>query len=233
MKLFTEKEALSQSSVNFAYCSLLESEGIVTLDELSELIPGFVHINSLRTHGLEYLSRRGLEIFEKSNDEIKKGGRELLLSISDKKSQEIFKVKNRFLAGNVGRTYSHFQRLCYREKNIPYTLFYTSSKLYKTRDAIVSFSQPLHLLQNDSFLKDIVEERFVFFNKNFHRYQSLTKRECEILKLIADGDCNKTISDKLCISIHTVKTHRKNICRKLETGRLIDLVKFAQVFLSE
>jgi len=61
----------------------------------------------------------------------------------------------------------------------------------------------------------------------------LTKREQEILGLLARGNSNKTISEKLFISVQTVKTHRKNICRKLETGKLIDLVKFAQVFLKE
>jgi DNA-binding CsgD family transcriptional regulator len=233
MKPYTDKELLTQGAVNLGYCSLLEKDGVVSLDELSELIPGFVHINSLETHGLEYISNRILEVIEKSNNEIKRNGREFLLSVSDRKSQEIFKIKNKFLTENTNKTYSHFQRLCYREKNIPYSLFYTSSKIYKTHDAIISFTQPLHMLQNDSFLKEIVEERFVFFNKNFYKYQSLTKRECEILSLIASGDSNKTISDKLCVSFHTVKTHRKNICRKLETGKLTDLLKFAQVFLSE
>lgn len=233
MKPYTENEMLFQQSVNLAYCSLLEKDGMISLDELGELIPGFVHLNSLKTHGLEYVSKRGLEIFGKSNDEIKKGGKEFLLSISDRKSQEIYKIKNKFLSENRDRTYSHFQRLCYRDRNIPFKLFYTSSKIYKTKDAIISFSQPLHLLQNDSFLKEIVEERFVFFNKNYYKYQSLTEREREILGMIANGDNNKTIAEKLFISFHTVKTHRKNICYKLDTGKLIELVKFAQVFLNE
>lgn len=233
MKSHTDNELLLQNSVNLGYCSLLERDGIVSLDELGELIPGFIHINSLETHGLEYVSKRGLEIFGKSIDEIKQGGREFLLSISDRKSQEIFRLKNRFLAENREKTYSHFQRLCYRDRNIPYKLFYTSSKIYRSQKAIISFTQPLHLLQNDSFLKEIVEERFVFFNKNFQKYQSLTKRECEILSLVASGNSNKAISEKLCIALHTVKTHRRNICHKLDTGKLIDLVKFSQVFLSE
>lgn len=42
----------------------------------------------------------------------------------------------------------------------------------------------------------------------------LTKRETEILKLIAHGDLNKQIADKLNISLNTVLTHRKNILSK-------------------
>ena len=42
----------------------------------------------------------------------------------------------------------------------------------------------------------------------------LTRRETEILKLIARGDLNKQIAEKLNISLNTVLTHRKNILSK-------------------
>lgn len=43
----------------------------------------------------------------------------------------------------------------------------------------------------------------------------LTEREREVLHLIAKGYAHKEISDALCISTHTVVTHRKNIAQKL------------------
>lgn len=43
----------------------------------------------------------------------------------------------------------------------------------------------------------------------------LSFRETEIVHLIADGLANKEIAEKLFLSIHTVKTHRKNIIKKL------------------
>jgi DNA-binding NarL/FixJ family response regulator len=43
----------------------------------------------------------------------------------------------------------------------------------------------------------------------------LSTRETEIIYLIADGLPNKDIADKLFLSVHTVKTHRKNIIKKL------------------
>lgn len=43
----------------------------------------------------------------------------------------------------------------------------------------------------------------------------LSTREAEIVQLIADGLTNKDIADRLYISIHTIKTHRKNIIKKL------------------
>ena len=43
----------------------------------------------------------------------------------------------------------------------------------------------------------------------------LSYRETEIVQLIADGMANKEIAEKLYLSIHTIKTHRKNIIKKL------------------
>lgn len=44
----------------------------------------------------------------------------------------------------------------------------------------------------------------------------LTEREVDVLKLVTKGLNNAEISDKLCISMNTVKTHLKNIFQKLE-----------------
>ncbi len=45
---------------------------------------------------------------------------------------------------------------------------------------------------------------------------SLTEREKEIIRCVARGLSNKEIADHLCVSVHTVTTHRRNICAKLE-----------------
>ncbi len=55
----------------------------------------------------------------------------------------------------------------------------------------------------------------------------LTKREREVLKLIAEGYTNRQISDLLFISIRTVQTHRMSIRQKLNCKRTADLVKYA------
>lgn len=55
----------------------------------------------------------------------------------------------------------------------------------------------------------------------------LTPSELRILKLIADGQPSKAIAETLFISFHTVETHRKNICEKLNLHGSHALVKFA------
>lgn len=53
----------------------------------------------------------------------------------------------------------------------------------------------------------------------------LTKRENEILKLIAEGLTNAQIATKLFISIDTVDTHRKNLYFKLDVNNTALLIK--------
>ena len=56
---------------------------------------------------------------------------------------------------------------------------------------------------------------------------SLTQRETEILRLIANEFTTSQIAEQLFISINTVETHRKNLIRKLSVKNLAGLVKFA------
>ncbi len=55
----------------------------------------------------------------------------------------------------------------------------------------------------------------------------LSKREIEVIKLIADGLSYNKIAEKLFISSRTVETHKKNIIDKLELKTTIDLIKYA------
>ncbi len=48
------------------------------------------------------------------------------------------------------------------------------------------------------------------------KQEVLSKREKEIVTCVAKGMANKEIADKLCMSINTVTTHRRNIARKLD-----------------
>lgn len=55
----------------------------------------------------------------------------------------------------------------------------------------------------------------------------LTRREKEVLELIADGMTNNEIALKLFISVTTVDTHRKNLLAKFEARNIASLVKMA------
>ena len=56
---------------------------------------------------------------------------------------------------------------------------------------------------------------------------ALTRRETEVLRLVALGHTNAEIADSLYLSIRTVETHRSNIQAKLKMSRRADLVRYA------
>ena len=58
-------------------------------------------------------------------------------------------------------------------------------------------------------------------------WDTLTQREREILKLIAEGYKNKEIADYLFISLKTVEKHRSNLMKKLDLHSVAALTAFA------
>jgi len=59
--------------------------------------------------------------------------------------------------------------------------------------------------------------------------EPLSQREKEIITYVVRGLTNKAIADKLCLSIHTVITHRRNIARKLQIHSPAGLTIYAIV----
>ncbi|MBA7713110.1 Transcriptional regulatory protein LiaR [subsurface metagenome] len=57
--------------------------------------------------------------------------------------------------------------------------------------------------------------------------ERLTERELELVGLIAEGKTNREIADLLNISLHTVKSHRLNLMRKLKVHDRTQLVRYA------
>ncbi len=64
-------------------------------------------------------------------------------------------------------------------------------------------------------------------NQDLPSTDSLTTREKEILKLIAEGKSSKEIAELLFISFRTVERHRSNIMEKLKIKKTADLVRYA------
>ncbi|MHB8923025.1 MAG: response regulator [Thermoleophilia bacterium] len=58
-------------------------------------------------------------------------------------------------------------------------------------------------------------------------FDTLTEREREILKLVAEGYTNREIAESLFISVKTVETHKANIMEKLNLHKRAELVRYA------
>ena len=60
-------------------------------------------------------------------------------------------------------------------------------------------------------------------------FESLTRREREVLTLVISGLMNKQIAHRLEISEITVKIHRGHMMKKMEARSLVDLVRMAEM----
>jgi DNA-binding NarL/FixJ family response regulator len=58
-------------------------------------------------------------------------------------------------------------------------------------------------------------------------YETLTDREKQVLKLVAEGSSNKEIAETLDISVKTAMAHREHLMEKLGVHSRTELIKFA------
>lgn len=64
-------------------------------------------------------------------------------------------------------------------------------------------------------------------DKTSSPWDTLTRREKQILKLAAEGNSNRLIADFLCLSIKTVEKHRSNLMKKLALHNVSALTAYA------
>jgi DNA-binding NarL/FixJ family response regulator len=64
-------------------------------------------------------------------------------------------------------------------------------------------------------------------NEGLSKYESLTRRQREVMNLLVQGLSYRAIGDKLCISPRTVEGHRNEIMRVMEFTNTVELTRYA------
>jgi len=99
----------------------------------------------------------------------------------------------------------------------------TASELISAIRAVNAGNFFLH----PSAAKTLVEEYLRRAGGEKNGYDRLTSREREILQLVAEGQTNREIADRLVIGVKTVLRHRTNIMEKLGFHNRTELIKYA------
>ena len=73
-------------------------------------------------------------------------------------------------------------------------------------------------------------ESLIDISLKSNAYKKVTRREKEVLKLVADGFTAKELANKLFISIHTAINHRKNLITKFHVKNTAELIKVASKY---
>lgn len=105
------------------------------------------------------------------------------------------------------------------EKVFPALAAGAKGYILKTSQAAEIASAIRKVASGQDVLSGAVKEKI---NQQKHRkpelYDNLSKREMEVLKILAQGLSNQEIADQLFISLKTVKTHVSNVFNKLEVN---------------
>lgn len=230
MKKPTEKDiSLSKKQDLF----ILEQQllhGKVSLDELNNILPGFLHLNDIQTIALDYVSNTIEQNFGIPKERVSEDGFGVIVDIIHPLDLQPVtnKVKSLYDKNDPYAIVSFLQRIKPIGKK-DYSLLFTSTKLFGNKGQGISISIPLQDKDFAIGLGKILGDN-IFLRKNYERFASLTTREREILRLIASEKTNKQIAEVLTISTNTVRTHRNNTWKKLEIKSVIEAVKYAQVF---
>lgn len=98
---------------------------------------------------------------------------------------------------------------------------------HSTKDEIVKAIKDVYA-GKQHFSKDVVAKISNEFAQGSDQSgPMLTKKEEEVLKLIALEYSNQEIADQLNCGIRTVDTHKRNLIKKLEVKNVVGLVKYA------
>ncbi len=231
MKNLTESEALQQKNVVLLNTENLLYEGQISLTDLQENLPGWIHLNRLDDMALFWISKNMENDLELESSMIAELGLEYLYEIIHVETVKVVvpiltKQKNLNDETNV----ISFLQMIRLDTNRKYQLYHTSTKISKKFNCFFCQSIPLHNLEKSVLKYSKLFGDNEFKSKYYSKFMQLTKREKEVLALISEGETNKTISEILNISSLTVKTHRQNIIRKLETKHLRDLIRISREF---
>jgi DNA-binding CsgD family transcriptional regulator len=221
--------------------TLTDEEQIQTTIAAAEIIfnqlPGVVIIHNINTKKLVFLSQRGENALGLTSavlanmDWLEYHSRFFNMEEAKEYVPKIFALIE---ANNNQDDVSYFQQVRFPDRD-DWQWYISSTKIY-LRDSsgkpllLITVSLPLdpnhHFLAKVQRLLDENNQR----RAGTDTFESLTKREKEILKLMALGKSTSEIAAALFISEKTAETHRRNIRVKLNAQSSYDIIKFAQAF---
>jgi len=226
MKKYTEGELLIQNDHSTFRLKKLYQKDRNLFNQLTDYLPNPIYINHRETFNHQYFSKSFFSYGEEIEQLYLKGASylsqisELYLLNKAKKKATLFHAIN-----DESAVCSYLQCVSLHKRM---THYFTTKCLIDDESSL-----------NITFFPKNQKSLLNFFNyilpksKNtllfWQRFQSLTKQEKVILKLIAEGITSKEISERLFISKYTVITHRRNIFKKLDANSLADIIKFSMV----
>lgn len=212
------------------------NEKLRALESIGDELPCVVILLKLPDLSVEYMSRPGLTQLGTTLNEIKALGGGYMYKYFNKEDVDDYAPKIlAFIEKNEEHDILSFFQQVRFEGHPDWHWHLSNIKVFAKDETGI----PTHMIVTAHTVNSIghvnakvnrLLEENNFFRANQNVFLSLTRREREVLRLLALGNDSNEIADKLYISAKTVKTHRKNLRKKLNAQSGYDITRFAQAF---
>eukprot|EP01041_Mallomonas_annulata_P005483 gene5483-11030_t len=199
-------------------------------------LPAVAIIHNIHTWNVVYMNAFGLAHLGISLSELLEMGNEYhrIYFNPDDSKEYVPKILGLLERNNNGEMISYFQQVRSSE-NAKYKMWLSSTKVYMLGYddkplLTLTVTIPVDAEHNFSSKVDRLMDENTYLQSNKDSFATLTPREKVILALMAFDKSSSEIAAKLHISEDTVKTHRRNIKKKINAENLYDVIKFAQAF---
>ena len=212
-------------------------EAIAEMASIAEKLPGVLIIHDMRDWSVVWMSKRGLQQLGITAEEVKALSAQEYYSRffnSEDTKDYVPKVFELIERNNDEETVTYFQQVKFL-KDDDWHWHMSSTRIFM-RDMegkpmlIITMSFPIDPKHHLSTKAGRLLDENNFLRKNFKLFSQLSKREKEVLQLLALGKSASDTAADLFISLNTVETHRKNIKQKLNTNSYYELCQYARVF---
>jgi DNA-binding CsgD family transcriptional regulator len=211
-------------------------EKIKQIQAVENDIPGVIIVHNLPADCIVYLSERGRKHLNVTLEEIRLPHFDYHKRFFNPEDVPNYAPKVLgMMRRNAGDEIVTFFQQVRASKKEPWRWYSSSIKILlwdKENKPLLALTVALPIDEEHYFTPKI--ERLIqennFLRENQKIFASLSKREKEILRLLALGQNSTEIAKGLFISEATVKTHRKNIRNKLNADSSYDILQFAQAF---
>lgn len=212
-------------------------EAITSIASIAEKLPGVLIIHNICDGSVVWMSGRGLQLLGIKEEEVKAMSAEQYYSRffnHEDTKDYVPRVLEMIERNNDEETVTFFQQVKFSyDANWHWHM---SSTRILMRDEngkpllIITMSFPIDPKHHLTHKAGRLLEENNFLRKNFNLYTKLSKREREVLRLLALGKSASEMAEDLFISWSTIETHRRNIKHKLNTSSYYELCQYARAF---
>jgi len=222
------QNALIQNRIN---------DAVAKISAVADELPGAVVLHDLRDWSVVWMSEKGLRQLGVTLEEITRiTAEEYYVRYFNPEDAKDYvpRILGLIEENNDDRVCTFFQQVRFSNSS-EWNWHMSSVKVYLRDDGdkpllVITIALPIDSMHHMTVKASRLLEENNFLRKNLCHFSKLTKREREILRLMALGKTSAETATELFISTSTVETHRKNIKQKLDTNSYFEICQYARAF---